>query len=95
MGMFDTVHYRCPSCGKYREEQTKLGECCLADYSMPEDGVHRPIPETLLLELAKQQAEKPLQCWGCGRKYRIVIIPEPTAVLQTVCDHEGEELGDG
>ncbi len=27
MGLYDTFHYTCPSCGKDASAQTKLGEC--------------------------------------------------------------------
>ena len=33
MGMFDTVHFRCPSCGDGMEEQSKAGNCRLSNYS--------------------------------------------------------------
>jgi hypothetical protein len=33
MGMFDTVLFKCPKCGKQLEEQSKAGECLLEDFS--------------------------------------------------------------
>ncbi len=32
MGMFDTLHFNCPDCGKQFEEQTKAGECLLRNF---------------------------------------------------------------
>ena len=33
MGMFDTVHARCPNCGADITTQSKAGACLLHDYS--------------------------------------------------------------
>jgi hypothetical protein len=36
MGMFDTVHFNCPSCNKLMEVQTKAGDCNLRIYHSDE-----------------------------------------------------------
>lgn len=84
MGMFDTVMYTCPSCGAHMSEQTKLGECTLAEYRMTARDTD--IPEALLLELAEQQSQDPIDCSGCGLKLRIVINQKPVATLQVARD---------
>lgn len=34
MGLYDTVHMRCPYCNKLNSEQTKSGDCGLNDYNL-------------------------------------------------------------
>lgn len=34
MGMFDSVHVRCPKCGTFLEFQSKAGPCVLKDYAL-------------------------------------------------------------
>ncbi len=34
MGVYDIFYYNCPSCGKYTNSQTKLGECSLLNLTI-------------------------------------------------------------
>lgn len=33
MGMFDTITFKCPACGRVNDFQTKSGDCDLSTYS--------------------------------------------------------------
>jgi predicted RNA-binding Zn-ribbon protein involved in translation (DUF1610 family) len=84
MGMFDTVHYQCPSCGEVTEAQTKAGDCTLMDYHAYPDG--SDLPPTLMAALADRQKARPIICSSCGKRYRLVLINKPTALVQVVPD---------
>lgn len=61
MGMFDTVHFNCPSCGQKLSEQSKAGGCDLRDYTM--DSVPVSIAESLNGHVEI--------CSGCGAMIRL------------------------
>ena len=45
MGMFDSVYVNCKDCGTKIEFQSKVGECCLHEYSLND------APHEILLDL--------------------------------------------
>lgn len=53
MGCFDTVHFLCPNCGAEVSEQSKAGDCALADYWL-----HR-IPTEIALDLQRHGVDCP------------------------------------
>lgn len=68
MGVFDSIHVRCPACGANIEFQSKSGDCFLQNYSLfsaPADVIVGTSPE---------------QC-ACGRVWRLVL-PSVQPVLQ-------------
>lgn len=62
MGMFDSVWFKCPNCGEEIEEQTKIGDCILANYN--EDKV--PV------EIAHYLLHSELKCYHCDEFFKIV-----------------------
>lgn len=55
MGCYDTVHFRCPSCGSPQSQQTKAGGCDLHNYDI------HTAPLGLLSSL------EPQDCEGCNQ----------------------------
>jgi len=87
MGMFDYIHYKCPSCKKVVEEQTKIGECGLNHYYVGDilselpaidiegDAIYyEPAPYIILGEIM----EYGLQCPNCGCESSVILHPFPT-----------------
>lgn len=73
MGMFDSVYFKCPNCGKDIEEQSKAGECLLISYHQTE------VP----LEIANSILGDDLHCYGCDKSFKIVTdddIPPPVTI---------------
>ena len=76
MGMFDTVHMKCPNCGERTSEQTKNGECCLDNHELNENdkttlgmvGVH--------------------YCEHCHKPFRVELASKPFAVIRKLTDVE-------
>lgn len=64
MGMYDTVHFHCPSCGADMHTQSKAGECMLRDYQADE------VP----VDIARDLVREVLYC-DCGTGCQIVEIP--------------------
>lgn len=62
MGMFDSVMFDCPNCGREIEAQSKSGECTLARYS----------PDDVPLDVAADiDRHAPFKC-ECGKSWRLV-----------------------
>ena len=67
MGMFDSVWFKCPSCGEQFEEQSKSGRYCLDSYDS--DSVPPAIAASLDGSIAK--------CHNCEDEYEIKVnIPQ-------------------
>ena len=85
MGMFDTLHFNCPDCGRHIEEQTKAGECMLLD--IPADAVP--------LEVAGSVEGDVVYCEKCRKRWCIALdngikktVPMKLApVRMCVCGH--------
>jgi len=58
--MFDTVHYKCPGCGRMIEEQTKAGDCRMNNYH------EGSVPA----EIAASEIGSKVDC-GCGCTLRV------------------------
>ena len=59
MGMFDTIHFNCPNCGKRIEAQSKSGPCSL--------GMHNN--QSVPLEVAiDANGHAPYKC-DCGKEW--------------------------
>lgn len=83
MGTFDTVHYKCPHCGKTHEGQTKnVPVPSFEDYQA--EGSHNNIPDALMTQLAEEQVEDPLTCDHCGKRFRLRLVSRPTAFVEKV-----------
>ena len=63
MGMFDTVYMNCRKCGKNFEEQSKGGECTLANYGL----------DTAPIDVLSGLDRKNITCPYCGTEHEIVI----------------------
>ena len=75
MGMFDSIYFKCPDCGKEIEAQTKSGDCDLNSYE------HTSVPVDVALD-ANRHA--PFKC-ECGASWQLGNIPdETTKVALTV-----------
>ncbi|MHA2113817.1 MAG: hypothetical protein ACW98W_20365 [Candidatus Hodarchaeales archaeon] len=64
MGMYDSVWITCPDCGYQIEEQSKVDECILADYTIDN------APPKIIADLN----EKSGTCNECGKPYQIVTL---------------------
>ena len=69
MGMFDTVHYNCPTCGSANEYQSKMGGCTLTDYYL--DG--SKIPIMVLADVVDQSEKGELYCELCGNQVKVKL----------------------
>lgn len=56
MGMFDTVYFECPACGREHSVQSKAGRCVLEEYT------YRSVPAAIADDLDRQE----VVC-DCGR----------------------------
>lgn len=74
MGMFDTLHAKCPNCGIFNEEQTKSGDRIFADiYADDVDSLQ----EAALFE------GQVFAC-KCGTNYEVVNETKPRLVTRIV-----------
>lgn len=62
MGLYDTVHFRCPYCGAEMSAQSKGGDCSLENYSI-EDA-----PEDVMRDVNRHA---PHRCPECGKRVEI------------------------
>lgn len=60
MSSYDTVHLRCPDCGKYTEYQSKLGDCDMSQYDLTE------APLLLVADLHDESINGRLFCDNCS-----------------------------
>ena len=65
MGMFDTVYFECPHCGKENSIQTKAGPCELNDWN-----IHQA-PLEVLLDIQKWYSI--YKCKHCEQRIHIKI----------------------
>ncbi len=70
MGMFDSVYFKCPSCGETIEEQSKVGDCMLFTFDQSE------VP----LAIAESIAGTKVYCDGCKEYFMILCEPLPKPV---------------
>lgn len=61
MGMFDTIHARCPKCGHDITTQSKAGDCLLRDYST----------ERLPAIIAADIEGEIMHCEGCDETFKL------------------------
>lgn len=74
MGMFDSVHVRCPRCQSEVEFQSKAGACDLRDFTL----------ETAIqdLEVLADVSRKEKICGGCGSTVGIQVVAMAQAVIR-------------
>lgn len=72
MGMFDSVHVKCPHCGEFVEFQSKAGDCILRDYQ-PDD-----VPSDIALDVDGKVSE----CQNCKELVKIVIDTIPVLTVR-------------
>ncbi len=97
MGMFDYVHYKCPSCGELVEEQSKAADCDLNHYflgdiayELPEfkdcyDEIEEILPAPL--EILAEVQRYGLTCTHCGTHTKI-RLGVPSFVYIKEASHE-------
>ena len=79
MGMFDTVIFKCPRCGKEVQEQTKVGRCVLAYYEEKE------VP----VGIAQSLDGDTICCYECNGVFTIKSeYPFPTTVPMKLVEPE-------
>ena len=69
MGMFDRVWIPCPSCGEKFEEQSKVHDCVLADYTLEN------APPEILLDILEHPMDLPYVCEKCGARFQVALKP--------------------
>lgn len=37
MGLYDTIYYKCPNCGKETSSQTKIGDCQMRTFELSDE----------------------------------------------------------
>ena len=62
MGMYDTVHFRCPYCETRMSAQSKSGDCTLSNYNIDE------APSDVMRDINRHA---PHYCPSCGKLVRI------------------------
>ena len=67
MGMYDTIHFRCPNCTELNFYQSKLGECSLQEFTINE------APLLIIADLHDEAAKDRLYCEHCGNKIHIKV----------------------
>lgn len=83
MGMFDTVRWKCPGCGKETEEQTKIGECEL-QFAGPKN-----CPVDLAAFFVKPY--QPFHCDACGCDYSFKLAGLAPRGVRIEASVEGDE----
>jgi len=63
MGMYDTVHARCPKCGAKISNQSKVGPCTLKDYDIYD------APPAVVVDVAEGE----WWCDGCESRLRLRV----------------------
>lgn len=63
MGCYDTVKFRCPSCGTNLEKQTKMYKCNLDTYSI----------ERMPIGIAYGVENEKVTCKGCNKELIIKL----------------------
>jgi hypothetical protein len=71
MGLFDTIYFQCPDCGRDLDAQSKSGPCCL--YYFKYDSV----PEDVAMD-ANRHA--PFEC-ECGSKWEFINVPKKVKLI--------------
>ncbi len=75
MGMYDTVHFRCPRCDNIIAEQTKAGDCVLRDIDSDE------VPAEIAVTMIGDEVE----CDNCHKRWTITDCqPKKTVRLSLV-----------
>lgn len=69
MGVYDSVWVKCPSCNHRIENQSKSGDCILANYNI-EDA-----PQDVL-----EGIETELHCYNCNHHIKIKMITKTIKV---------------
>ena len=75
MGMFDSVYFTCPKCGKLLEAQSKSGHCTLACFALDS------VPAEIGDDLVGTTIQCDIEIGGCGEVYTII---EPPVIRKTM-----------
>jgi hypothetical protein len=79
MGLFDTIHFKCPGCGERFEEQTKVGACTLAYY----DADVAVPPDIAVCYIGSS-----VECYHCNKTWRIAGERPKSVRLTLIPGHE-------
>ena len=71
MGMFDSVYFKCPHCGKDTEVQSKAGDCTLDNFWQ------NRVPPQIAIDLEGDEES----CRLCKESFKIVSLNKPTDVI--------------
>lgn len=77
MGMFDSVHVRCPHCSAVVKIQTKAGKCLLKNYGQSS------VPVEIAVALTEYTKENPEHCTECNEPFKITTPAPKRVVLDT------------
>ncbi len=91
MGMFDSVHAKCPQCGEESEFQSKAGACNLANYHV-DSHLTTGIPDAVGKGVYQQGT---LECHRCHAEFYLSPVLQIVAWRVTEQQWDTEELGLG
>ena len=84
MGVYDTIVFKCPSCGVELYAQSKSGACSMADYTI----------DSVPLSVANDaNRHAPFQC-DCGKKWFLTVegdLPEEIKIPMKVMEWPDDE----
>lgn len=80
MGLFDTINFQCPNCGRMIQAQSKSGNCDLKEYD---------VTSVPLSVSSDANRHSPYWC-ECGKKWYLTLegtVPEEVRVCLTVKEY--------
>jgi len=73
MGMYDTLNFICPACNQVTSEQSKVGECRLAEYNLTN------APLLVIADINDEGERGRLYCGECNKalqlEVRFIVTP--------------------
>jgi len=67
MGVYDTLRFKCPSCGEVTSEQSKAGDCCLNYFTL------KDAPLVVIADIHDDGEKDKLFCEKCNVQLRLVV----------------------
>lgn len=78
MGMYNTIHFKCPNCNGINSYQSKMGECTLSDFTVDD------APLLLIADLNDEAVKSRLYCEHCNSKLQVQVRFSVTITCDSV-----------